>query len=98
MKTKMAAWAALILSIFAVAFEIQQRVRFREEVTRVADERERAYCRNLATYVNRIRAMTGSEQVNPTNYADVLMAFFQTTAGVLDSGVLSATNNSSPPK
>lgn len=75
---------ALVLAGSAFAMEIESRLSLEHRIDRLVDARERAYCKKLAVYLNKTRALTGSPPVEPRNFAEVLEFYFRGMADVME--------------
>jgi hypothetical protein len=91
MKDRSISRLALVLAIFALALELQQRTSFNRMVIQISEQRELNFTRQLAVPLNKSRQMMGEQPVNPTNYAEFFLAFLQSTAEVMN-GSLENTN------
>jgi hypothetical protein len=87
MKSNHLSMVAFVLAIAALALTIQQQLSFKRAVTRLVEQRERAYCLQLAGNLNQTRDMMGLPPVSPNNFAEVLNAYFASMAAVMDQGV-----------
>lgn len=92
MRDKTISISALALSLAALIITLQQRQSLQRDVESIVDNRERNYSQQLAEPLNKSREMMGFKSVNPTNFAGVLNAYFQSIANVLDNGPLDITN------
>jgi hypothetical protein len=98
MKPKFIALVALGLATISIVADLYQYFSFNERVRRVVETRERNYSQELIRKLNKTREAMGEKSVAPTNFAEVLSAYFEGMAAVLDAAVLNPTNATSDTK
>ena len=87
MNSKTVCYIALLCAIAALVLQLESRARLDERVRRIADERERNYCTQLAIKLNESRELMGLKPVSPKNFAEVLTSYFESMATVMNGGI-----------
>ena len=93
MNAKTVSCAALLLAVLAFALQLESRARFEQRVQKIANERERIYCAQLAIKLNESRELMGLKPVKPENFAEVLTAYFESMAIVMSGGISNSSTN-----
>jgi hypothetical protein len=87
MNAKTMSYLALLCAILAIVLHFESRARLEQGVQVILNERERNYWAQIAIKLNQSRELMGLEPVKPENFAEVLSAYFETMANVMNEGI-----------
>jgi hypothetical protein len=82
---------AIIVASFSVWLQAKREADLNARVFSLIEHRERVYCQKLAENLNKSRDMMGQAPVSPTNFPDLLNAFFESLNGLFEGA---STNKS----
>jgi hypothetical protein len=84
---KIMSMVALISALIALGLAIENRLSAEQRVRQIVEQRETAYCERIVKKMNEGRVLMGIPPANAKNFAEVLEAYFESMASVMDQAV-----------